>query len=195
MVVSLDGERLVQLGARDLALGQQGYPELVHARSRPLLADGIAHGKLPWMMVAIGAALGVVFVALEALLRKRNLTFPALTVGIGMYLPLSVEVTIAIGGVLGWLAERRLRRGESKDKDGADDAVASARRRGVLLASGFLVGESFVGVLLAGEDLAAGKGSSLALVGPDFHTIATGLGIAVFGVSLIVYYRLASRPA
>jgi putative OPT family oligopeptide transporter len=154
------------------------------------IADGIAHHHLPWTMVAIGAGLGVVLVAVETLLRKRGLTFPALTVGIGMYLPLSVEVTIAIGGVLGWLAQRRLRRrGEGKE------GIEGARRRGVLLASGFLVGESFVGVLLAGADLSAGKGSSLALVGPDYRTIATWLGAAVFAVSLGVYFRLVSRPA
>jgi putative OPT family oligopeptide transporter len=159
------------------------------------IADGIAHGRLPWTMVAIGAGLGVVFVAVEALLRRRNLTFPALTVGIGMYLPLSVEVTIAIGGLLGWLAERRLRRDAGGDRAKTDEVVGNARRRGVLLASGFLVGESFVGVLLAGADLAAGKGSSLALVGDGFATAATVLGLAVFAVSLAVYYRLVSRPS
>ncbi len=159
------------------------------------IADGIAHGRLPWTMVAIGAGLGVVFVALEAVLRRRNLTFPALTVGIGMYLPLSVEVTIAIGGVLGWLAERRLRRSVPREGGRQDEAVSDARRRGVLLASGFLVGESFVGVLLAGADLAAGRGSSLALVGHGFDTVATGLGFAVFAVSLMIYFRLVSRPA
>lgn len=157
------------------------------------IANGIAHGQLPWMMVAIGAGLGAVLVAVEALLRKRGLTFPALTVGIGMYLPLSVEVTIAIGGVLGWLAERRLR--SNTDQGQRKEAVANTRRRGVLLASGFLVGESVVGVLLAGADLTAGEGSSLALVGPDFHAVAVGLGAAVFVASLAVYFRIVSRLA
>ena len=85
-----------------------------------------------------------ILVAAEAWLKRRDLTFPALTVGIGMYLPLSVEVTIAIGGILGWLAERRLRArvGGKGDARAADKALGAARRRGVLLASGFLVGES-----------------------------------------------------
>ncbi len=157
------------------------------------IADGIAHGRLPWTMVAIGAGLGAVLVVVETRLRKRGLTFPALTVGIGMYLPLSVEVTIAIGGVLGWLAERRLRGTTGEDRQ--DEVVADARRRGVLLASGFLVGESFVGVLLAGADLAVGRGSSLALVGPDFHRAAAWLGAAIFVAGLAVTYRLVSRPA
>lgn len=156
------------------------------------IADGIAHGRLPWTMVAIGAAIGAVLVVVENLLRKRGLTFPALTVGIGMYLPLSVEVTIAIGGLLGFLAERRLR--ANTDGKRQEEAVADARRRGVLLASGFLVGESFVGVLLAGADLAAGQGSSLALVGSGFGIIAAWLGAAVFAASLAVTFQLVSRP-
>jgi putative OPT family oligopeptide transporter len=157
------------------------------------IADGIAHGHLPWTMVAIGAVLGVALVALETVLRRRGLTFPALTVGIGMYLPLSVEVTIAIGGVLGFLAERRLR-AQTKGKR-QEGAVADARRRGVLLASGFLVGESFVGVLLAAADLMAGQGSSLALVGEGFHTMAAWLGAAVFAASLAATFQLVSRAS
>ncbi|MGH1571369.1 OPT family oligopeptide transporter [Methylobacterium sp. P31] len=158
------------------------------------IASGITHGELPWTMVLIGAGLGVVLVAAETWLKRRNLTFPALTVGIGMYLPLSVEMTIAIGGVLGWIAERRLRgrlRGGTGDKK-ADKAVGAARRRGVLLASGFLVGESCVGVLLAGTDLLAGHSSALAIAGEGFAPYATGLGLAVFLGGLAIYLRMVS---
>ena len=165
------------------------------------IAAGIVHGTLPWRMVLVGAALGAVLVAVEAWLRRRGLTFPALTVGIGMYLPLSVEMTIAVGGVLGWLAERRLRRcaeaqGEARGEeqgDDADKATEVARRRGVLLASGFLVGESFVGVILAVADTLAGRSASLALVGPDFAPYATWMGLAVFTGGLAVFYRLTAR--
>ncbi|WP_419830940.1 OPT family oligopeptide transporter [Methylobacterium sp.] len=154
------------------------------------IAQGITHGALPWTMVLIGAGLGIVLVAAEAWLKRRDLTFPALTVGIGMYLPLSVEVTIAIGGILGWLAERRLRRRVRGDR--RDTVLAAARRRGVLLASGFLVGESCVGVLLAGADLIAGHSAALAIMGPGFAATATWLGLAVFLGGLGLYFRLVS---
>ena len=162
------------------------------------IASGITRGELPWTMVLIGAGLGVVLVAAETWLKRRSLTFPALTVGIGMYLPLSVEMTIAIGGVLGWIAERRLRgrirggTGDARADKTADKAVGAARRRGVLLASGFLVGESCVGVLLAGADLLAGHSSSLAIAGEGFAPYATGLGLAVFLGGLAVYLRMVS---
>lgn len=160
------------------------------------IANGITHSELPWNMVLIGAGLGVILVAAETWLKRRNLTFPALTVGIGMYLPLSVEVTIAIGGILAWVAERRLRArvGGKGDARAADKALGAARRRGVLLASGFLVGESCVGVLLAGTDLLAGHSAALAIVGKDFAPYATGLGLAVFLAGLAVYHRMVSVP-
>jgi putative OPT family oligopeptide transporter len=154
------------------------------------IAKGITEGALPWTMVLIGAGLGVVLVAVEAWLRRRNLTFPALTVGIGMYLPLSVEMTIAIGGILGWIAERRLRARVQGPRREA--VLGAARRRGVLLASGFLVGESCVGVLLAAADLMAGHSGALAIAGPGFASTATWLGLAVFLAGLGVYLRLVS---
>ena len=158
------------------------------------IANGIVQRTLPWTMVLIGAGLGVVLVAVEARLRRRGLTFPALTVGIGMYLPLAVEMTIAIGGVLAWIAERRLRARARGEEDEAK-AVEGARRRGVLLASGFLVGESFVGVILAAGDTLAGRSAALALVGPGFAPHATWLGLAVFLAGLALFVRvIAADP-
>ena len=161
------------------------------------IANGIVHGELPWAMVLTGMGLGVVLVALEAWLRRNGRVFPALTVGIGIYLPLNVVVTIAIGGIIGWFSERAFRaRFEVRDQrkgTGADAAYEGVRRRGVLLSSGFLVGESFVGVLLAGADTLAGRSAALAFVGPDFAPFAGALGLAVFVVALVVFYRLVSR--
>ncbi|MDP4021327.1 oligopeptide transporter, OPT family, partial [Methylobacterium sp. NEAU 140] len=151
------------------------------------IARGIVGGELPWRMVLIGAGLGAALVALEARLRRSGRSFPALTVGIGMYLPLSVVTTIAAGGVIAWLGTRALH-GRSAE------TVAATRRRGVLLASGFLVGESLVGVLLAGADAVAGRSGALVLVGPGFEPVAEGLGLLIFAVALAATYRLVSVP-
>ncbi|MGU3359649.1 OPT/YSL family transporter [Methylobacterium sp. M6A4_1b] len=61
------------------------------------IATGIVHGEPFWTMLRIGAGLGVVFVALVAVLRRRDLSFSTLTVGIGIYLPPEVVVTIVVG--------------------------------------------------------------------------------------------------
>ncbi|MFY9290379.1 MAG: oligopeptide transporter, OPT family [Methylorubrum rhodinum] len=167
------------------------------------IASGIIHGALPWRMVLIGMGLGAVLVAVESWLRRSGQVFPALTVGIGIYLPMNVVVTIAIGGVIAWLSERafrtqhasctQVRDGIERQDEGA--AYESVRRRGVLLSSGFLVGESFVGVLLAGTDTLAGRSAALAVTSPDFVPMANELGLIVFLISLAVFYRLVSRAS
>ncbi|TFZ61102.1 oligopeptide transporter, OPT family [Methylorubrum sp. Q1] len=150
------------------------------------IAGGIVRNELPWSMVATGAGLGAILVAAEARLRRSGRSFPALTVGIGMYLPLEVVVTIAFGGLVARLAERRLR-------EAGAAARAGGRRRGVLLASGFLVGESVVGVLLAAADTLSGRGGSLAFAAEALGGAGPWLGLIVFLLVLTAFYRIASR--
>jgi len=148
------------------------------------IADGIVARTLPWPMLLIGCGLGAVMVGLEVALKRRAFSFPALTVGIGMYLPLSVEMTIGLGGLLGFLCTCALRR------RGADpETLEASRRRGVLIASGFLVGESFVGIGLTAVDAASGRSSTLSLVGPNFADAATYLGAAVFACGFFAAFR------
>ena len=151
------------------------------------IAQGIVHGTLPWPMLALGGVIGLGAVGLEMALKRRGLSFPALTVGIGMYLPLSVEVTIGVGGVLGFLCERALRR-----RNGA--AVEPARRKGVLIASGLLVGESFVGVALAAVDAASGRTGTLSLARTPLAGAADWLGLLVFATGLGLLAAALLRP-
>lgn len=150
---------------------------------------GIFDGKLPWRMVFIGVAAGALLIGLDAWLRRRGAQLPVLTVGIGMYLPPTVGVTIAVGGVVGWLSERTLRR------RAATGDADRPRRHGVLIASGFLVGESSAGVLLAAAHGLSRSSDPLALVGPGFATAATWLGLAGFLLAAILFYRSVVRAA
>jgi putative OPT family oligopeptide transporter len=160
------------------------------------IANGIISRQLPWTMVGIGAALGIVFVAVESWLRRsRGFSLPALTVGIGIYLPYEVSLTIAIGGVIGWLAERAVaRRASTRAAEAKAQVEAKVRRRGVLIASGFLVGESMTGVLLATADALGGRSGSLAFSG--FRKLArlNRRRGADFRRALAVFYRSAVRP-
>ncbi len=160
------------------------------------IANGIIHRQLAWNMVGIGAALGVALVAVESWLRRsRGFSLPALTVGIGIYLPYEVSLTIAIGGVIGWFAERAVaRRAANKDAKGKAEVEASVRRRGVLIASGFLVGESMTGVLLAAADALGGRSGSLAFSGFAGSHVSTAIAGVVFACALAVFYRSAARP-
>lgn len=151
------------------------------------ITQGIVHATLPWPMLLLGALLGLVAVGLEVVLKRRGLSFPALTVGIGMYLPLSVEVTIGLGGLLGFACERVLLRRDP-------GSLAPSRRRGVLIASGLLVGESFVGVGLAAVDATTGRTGSLSLMGVSGSTGAVWLGLFVFGLGLCAFAAALPRP-
>lgn len=160
------------------------------------IANGIIHHELPWSMVYIGAALGVVLVILETLLRGKGYSFPALTVGIGIYLPFEVSLTIAMGGVIGWFAERAVeRRTADSNASAKADVAATVRRRGVLIASGFLVGESVTGVLLAASDALGGQSGSLAFPGYAQSYLSTAIAGVVFACALAAFYRSAARPS
>ena len=160
------------------------------------IANGIIHHRLAWNMVGIGAALGVALVAVESWLRrKRGFSLPALTVGIGIYLPYEVSLTIAIGGVIGWFAERAVaRRAAGGSAKAKAEAEAKVRRRGVLIASGFLVGESMTGVLLAAADAVSGRSGSLAFPGFAGSYVSIAVAALIFACALAVFYRSAARP-
>jgi putative OPT family oligopeptide transporter len=149
------------------------------------IAKGIFGHALDWTSVLIGMCGGVLLIVLDTLLRRARLgRIPVLAVGIGLYLPPTVGVTLALGAILAWLIDRRL-------GSGAD--AGQARRRGVLLASGFIVGESLVGVALAAVIGATGSQAPLALVGDGFAGTAEWLGLAVFlAVSLWFGRRVTS---
>jgi putative OPT family oligopeptide transporter len=160
------------------------------------IANGIIHHELPWGMVYIGAALGVVLVILETLLRRRGYTFPALTVGIGIYLPYEVSLTIATGGVISWFSEKAIaKRVAGSDASAKADVAAKVRRRGVLIASGFLAGESVTGVLLAASDALGGQSGSLAFSGYAQSHSSMAIAAVVFACALAAFYRSAARPS
>ncbi|ODT44952.1 MAG: oligopeptide transporter, OPT family [Nitrospira sp. SCN 59-13] len=104
------------------------------------LAKGVFGGSLPWHLVGIGMALGVVIVALDQRQARRQaqLRFPVLAVALGMYLPLKLSAAIMFGGLLA----EYVRRGRPAAESSTDD-------RGLLCAAGLVTGEAMVGILLA----------------------------------------------
>jgi len=136
------------------------------------IARGIFGHALDWTSVLIGIFGGVALIILDAVLKRSGRAgIPVLAVGIGLYLPPTVGVTLALGAVLGWLIDRRL---------GARADAERARRRGVLVASGFIVGESLVGVAMAAVIGASGSQAPLAIMGDGFAGTGAWLGLAVF---------------
>ena len=161
------------------------------------IAQGIFSSTLAWDYIYIGLGLGVVLVVVDQLLKRttRNLCLPPLAVGMGIYLPPSVQTPLVVGAILGYFLRKHM-----KAKYGEDEAKAGFRR-GTLFASGLIVGESIVGVVLAGVIVASvtngGSEAPLAIVGKDFAGTAEYLGLAVFVLALLVFSKvvLGSKKA
>lgn len=67
------------------------------------IASGIFKGSLDWTMLGLGVAVGIVVIAADVLLRKTGRgALPPLAVGLGIYLPPTIGLTLTVGAVLGW---------------------------------------------------------------------------------------------
>jgi len=118
------------------------------------IAQGVLGGSLDWPMIELGAAIGVVAVAFDEILKRTSngrLHLPPLAIGMGIYLPLDADLLIPVGAVLGWFYNRWAMSARSP---------AFAERMGVLMATGLIVGESLMGVVYAAAVGAAQKAGS-----------------------------------
>jgi uncharacterized oligopeptide transporter (OPT) family protein len=146
-------------------------------------------------MIGIGVALGVALIAIDEVLRRRGgkVRLPPLAVGLGIYLPAAVTTPVSLGALVAWLADRRLKSHAAKAGIAFEDFAEIPRRRGVLLASGLIVGESLIGVMLAGLIVVTGNQTPLALVGDDFAPFAVWLGGAAFVLACLDIFRRVTR--
>jgi putative OPT family oligopeptide transporter len=141
-----------------LNLLQQGYgfagtPHLANAAQAlpapqatliSTLAKGVISGNIPWNFIFLGVAVGIVVIIIDEILRATSNgqhKLPPLAVGLGIYLPTSTTAGAVLGAVIGWFYNRIVSRGRNAEM---------AKRLGVLLASGLIVGESLWGVLYSG---------------------------------------------
>jgi putative OPT family oligopeptide transporter len=164
--------------ARALAAPQAG---LISA-----LAQGVIQGNIDWSLIFLGAGIGVALIVLDALLGRfsKSASLPPLAVGLGIYLPTSTTLMIVVGAVVGWYFDRRA------DRSARPEAT---KQLGVLLASGMIVGESIIGVLIAAVVVFSGKEAPLALVGADFGGKAIWIGSVAFVAVNTALYLWAAR--
>lgn len=150
------------------------------------LARGIFDNSLNWTYIGWGAAIGVVIIVIDEILKrstKNKLKLPPLAVGMGMYLMPTTTLTIALGAVLGMLYDKWA------ERSGGD--VEGKKRMGVLMSTGMIVGESLFGVVYAGIVGLSGKDAPLAIVGDGFTTPAKLIGTVVFAAAATLLYKYA----
>ena len=146
------------------------------------LAKGVLGGDLDWNLLGFGALIGVGIVILDETLGKAGkMRLPPLGVGMGVYLPMSLTFLVVVGTIIGHIYDRWA------DKQADPE---TAKRRGVLMATGLIVGESLFGVFFAGLVYLTDSDAPLALVGEGFEGIALWVGLAVFIGIVWWLYRL-----
>ena len=157
------------------------------------IANGIFRHDLQWSYIFTGMGIGVALIIVDVLLRRKqgaNLSLPALAVGMGIYLPPSVNMPIVLGTLLAAWLRWRIR---SRHGNNAAGPLKRAERTGTLFAAGLIVGESLVGVLLAFiiafSVTSGGSEAPLALNLENWDTASTWLGLAAFVVGALVLAR------
>ena len=158
------------------------------------IAKGIFAHNLQWNFILIGVAIGVAVIIIDAVLKKASagrMALPALAIGMGIYLPPTVNMPLIVGTILSWWIHRHMK------KTRGEQGVALAERRGTLFAAGLIVGESLVGVVMAMiivASITSGHSDApLALPLDNWETIAKFLGLAGFIIGLITFAKRVLR--
>jgi putative OPT family oligopeptide transporter len=92
-----------------------------------LVAKGVLHGDLPMTLMIIGAMIAIVM---------RIIKIPVMPFAMGMYLPLALNIAIIFGGIVAGVLKNRL-------------SNQHVKKRGILIASGLVGGDSILGVVAA----------------------------------------------
>ena len=151
------------------------------------LAQGVLQNNVDWSLIKVGGGIGVALIIIDDVLRRvtRGAHLSPLAVGLGIYLPTQSTLMVVVGALAGWYFDRR-----------ADQRANPARIKqlGILFASGLIVGEGLIGVLIAGLVAFSGKDFPLSLVSEGFADGgAVVLGTLAFALIALVMYRWVAR--
>ena len=135
---------------------------------KPLMTGGVT----PWLLYGIGAGLILVLTLINV---------PALPFALGMFIPMSLNAPLVVGGLANWAVNRH----SNPEKAKANN------NRGTLIASGFIAGGALMGVVSA---IIAFTGADLTIGGWAGSMGAEYLGIVMY-VAIIAYFIWHSRRA
>jgi len=154
------------------------------------IAKGIIQHDMPWSLILVGVAIAVFLILFDLFYLKKNkyTRLSIVSIGIGTYLPIETVLTLVLGGILSHFCRKALLPlAKKRIKKNTLDAVS---RKGLLIASGFVVGESLIGVCIAAAIAYKGQSKPFAIVGPTFDPYALIIGcIAFTSLILWVYHQ------
>nr|MBA2772295.1 oligopeptide transporter, OPT family [Sphingomonas sp.] len=152
------------------------------------IAEGVLGGTLEWDLIGLGAAIGVVVVIIDQLLRSRGpqggRALPPLAVGMGIYLPVAVTAMVVAGAVIGHFYNRWAAR---------QSDPGFAERMGVLAATGLIVGDSLFNVAFAG--IVAGADNPEALAVTAAGDWQRWIGVPLFVAIVVLLYAWTRKQS
>ncbi|MCB2300781.1 OPT family oligopeptide transporter [Clostridium tagluense] len=154
----------ILLLSSQLAMTGDNVPfALPQANLMSTLTAGIMSGKLPWVMIIVGIAMGVVLFLLK---------LPVMTVAIGFYLPIATTSIILIGALVRLFVEKT-----SKSEKEKEVKISN----GISLSSGLVAGGSIIGLIgIILQVTGVIKGA-----GPSGFTASNGMAVIIL-VALII---------
>ena len=154
------------------------------------IASGIFAHNLEWAYIFTGIAIGAALIVVDLVLKKSSggkRALPVLAVGMGIYLPPSINMPIVIGAVLAAVLKHII----SKKAENREGRLKNAERIGTLFSAGLIVGESLVGVvmafIIAFSVTNGGSDAPLALGLENWETTASWLGLAFFITGMVFF--------
>lgn len=154
------------------------------------IASGIFAHNLEWAYIFTGIAIGAVLIAADLVLKKSSggkLALPVLAVGMGIYLPPSVNMPIVAGAVLAAVLKHII----GKKAENREGRLKNAERIGTLFSAGLIVGESLIGVIMAFiiafSVTNGGSDAPLALNLENWDAAASWLGLAFFVTGMFFF--------
>jgi putative OPT family oligopeptide transporter len=162
------------------------------------IAQGIFSHNLDWNYIITGIGAGIAIIIVDVLLKKNSASYslPPLAVGLGIYLPPTLVMPLVMGAIVSYFVHRYLQNRATEQKlENKEEAVENCNRHGVLFASGLIVGESLMGVIIAiiivFSVTGGGSDAPLAMVGKEFGPTADWLGLIAFiAMIAILVYRV-----
>lgn len=124
----------------------------------------------PWLLYGVGAILAIVLTFFK---------IPALAFALGMFIPLELNIPLAVGGAIKWYVTSRSKNAETN---------ATRGEKGTLIASGFIAGGALMGVVSAAMRFGGINMVNEAWINNSWSEVAA----LVAYIALILYFIKAS---
>ncbi len=157
------------------------------------VAQGVYMHNLAWAMIGTGAAIAVICVVIDEILKGFGTRLPVLAVGLAIYLPMNTTIPVVIGGVLSYIIQLSLNHRYNGGRVANEAKISAHRHRGLLLACGIVAGSSIMGVILA-IPFAIEQSSDALKIMPDQYQSLVGVLSILVTLGLCVWvYRVVMK--